>query len=54
VGTTSPAYNKKRPTGWLNGFAITEFYGTQGRFSHYPVTVFNGRFAYGAKQYGRP
>lgn len=52
VGKTNASYLKKRPTGWLNGFAITEFYGN-GYFSHYPVTVFNGRFAYGGKLYGR-
>ena len=52
VGRLDHAYLKKAPTGWLNGFAITEFYGN-GLFSHYPVTVFNGRFAYGGKLYGR-
>ena len=52
VGALNATYLKNRPTGWLNGFSITEFYG-RGYFSHYPVTVFNGRFAYGAKLYGR-
>jgi hypothetical protein len=53
VGKLDASYLKRRPTGWLNGFNITEFYGTTGHFSHFPVTVFNGRFAYGGKQYGR-
>ena len=54
VGSVNASYLKNRPTGWLNGFAITEFYGTRGNFSHYPVTVLGGRFAYGGKEYGRP
>jgi hypothetical protein len=53
VGKLDASYLKNRPTGWLNGFNITEFYGTSGRFSHFPVTVFNGQFAYGGKLYGR-
>jgi hypothetical protein len=53
VGKLDASYLKNRPTGWMTGFNITEFYGTQGHFSHFPVTVFNGRFAYGGKQYGR-
>jgi hypothetical protein len=52
VGKLDASYLKKRPTGWLNGFGITEFYG-KGFFNHFPVTVFNGRFAYGGKRYGR-
>ena len=51
VGKTDASYLKSRATGWLNGFGVTEFYGRN--FSHYPVTVFNGRFAYGGKLYGR-
>jgi len=49
VGKLDAGYLKNRPTGWLSGFSITEFYGTKGRFNHYPVTVFDGRFAYGGK-----
>jgi hypothetical protein len=53
VGKLDASYLKKKPTGWLNGFAITEFYGSRGNFNHFPITVFNGRFAYGGKTYGR-
>ena len=51
IGKLDADYLKKRPTGWLNGFGITEFYGTRGHFNHYPVTVFNSQFAYGGKVY---
>ena len=52
VGRLDAKYLKNRPTGWMNGFGITEFYGSQGYFNHYPVTVVNGRFAFGGKVYG--
>ena len=52
VGRLDASYLKKRPTGWLNGFAITEFYGN-GMFNNYLVNVFKGRFAYGGKTYGK-
>jgi hypothetical protein len=52
VGNLDASYLKNRPTGWTNGFAITEFFGN-GFFNHYPVTVFKGRFAYGGRMYGR-
>lgn len=52
LGKVNAGYLKKRPTGWVNGMAVTEFYGN-GFFNHYPVTVFNGRFAYGGEIYGR-
>jgi hypothetical protein len=45
-------YLKKAPTGWVNQIGITEFYGN-GYFTHYPVTIIQGRFAYGGKLYGR-
>jgi predicted phosphodiesterase len=45
-------YTKKSPTAWINQIGITEFYGN-GLFNHFPVTVLNGRFAYGGKLYGR-
>ncbi|HZP06756.1 MAG TPA: metallophosphoesterase [Terracidiphilus sp.] len=53
VGRLDHHYLKKAPTGWVNQIGITEFYG-RGYFTHYPVTVINGRFAYGGKQFGRP
>lgn len=53
VGKLDAKYLRNKPTGWLNGFSITEFFGTRGRFTHYPVTVINGEFAYGGKKYGR-
>jgi hypothetical protein len=54
VGRLDHAYLKKAPTGWVNQIGITEFYGNRGNFCHFPVTVTNGQFAYGGKQYGRP
>jgi hypothetical protein len=53
VGRLDASYLKKRPTGWLTGFGVTEFYGSQGRFNHIPLTVFNGGFAYGGRYYGK-
>ena len=53
VGKLDHHYLKKSPTGWINQIGITEFYGS-GFFNHFPVTVFNGHFAYGGKVYGRP
>lgn len=52
VGKLDAHYLKSAATGWLNGFAITEFYGRKGFFSHYPVSVFGGQFAYGGRHYG--
>lgn len=52
VGRLDSKYLKSSPTGWLNQFGITEFR-AGGMFNHYPVTVFNGRFSYGGKLYGR-
>jgi hypothetical protein len=53
VGRLNSTYLKNRPTGWLNQIGITEFR-DNGMFNHYPVTVFDGRFSYGGKTYGRP
>ena len=53
IGKVDASYLRNKPTGWLNGAAITEFYGNRGRFSHYPVTIIGGEFAYGGKHYGR-
>jgi hypothetical protein len=52
VGKLDHHYLKKSPTGWINQIGITEFYGS-GFFNHFPVTVLNGRFAYGGKLYGQ-
>jgi hypothetical protein len=51
IGRLDASYLKRKPTGWLSGFALTEFYGNSGNFNHFPITVFNGRFAYGGKLY---
>jgi hypothetical protein len=51
LGKVNPSYMKNRPSGWLNQFGVTEFYG-RGYFNHYPVTVLNGQFAYGGMHYG--
>lgn len=53
IGKLDAKYLKNKPTGWINQFGITEFYGVKGYFNHYPVNVFNGRFAYGGALYGR-
>lgn len=51
MGHLDAHYLKKAPTGWINGFGITEFFG-RGYFSHFPVNVISGQFAYGGKLYG--
>jgi len=51
LGATNPDYLRNRPTGWLNGFTIVELYTASGFFNCYPVTVLNGKFAYGGKIY---
>jgi hypothetical protein len=52
VGHLDAGYLRGRPTGWLNGFAITEFH-PDGLFNNYLVNVFKGRFVYGGRTYGR-
>lgn len=52
-GELDAGYLKKKPTGWLNQFGITEFHGNRGLFNHYPVTVFHSQFSYGGRIYGR-
>ena len=52
IGRLDSHYLKSRPTGWLNGCAITEFYG-EGYFNNYLVNIFRGRFCYGGQIYGR-
>jgi len=52
IGKLDMQYLKKSPTGWLNGFAITEFF-SNGMFNNFLVNVFRGRFAYGGKVYGQ-
>lgn len=51
VGRLDSGYLKKRATGWLNQFGVTEFR-RKGMFCHYPVTVFYGQCSYGGKLYG--
>lgn len=53
MGKLDAGFLRGKPTGWLNQFAITEFHGTKGLFNHFPITVFNGSFAYGGKKYGK-
>jgi hypothetical protein len=52
VGRLDADYLKNRPTGWLNGCAITEFF-DNGYFNNYLVNIFRGRFSYGGVVYGR-
>jgi len=51
-GELDHGYLKKKPTGWLNQFAITEFR-RGGLFCHYPVTVYGGACSFGGRIYGR-
>lgn len=51
MGKVNASYLRNRPTGWLNQFGITEFYGNRGFFNHYPVTVIKGQFSYGGQTY---
>ena len=52
-GEMDAGYLRGKPTGWLTQLGITEFHGPRGLFNHYPVTVFNGRFSFGGKVYGK-
>lgn len=51
LGSTNPVYLENRPTAWMNGFVIIEFY-NNGMFNLYPVIVIGGRFSYGGTLYG--
>jgi len=50
LGDCNPVYLENRPTAWLNGFVVIEFYGG-GMFNLYPILTFNGRCSYGGKVY---
>lgn len=51
LGDTNPSYLRNRPTAWLNGFVVVEFYG-KGLFNLFSVVVIDGQCAYGGKHYG--
>ena len=51
VGYTNPQYLRNKPTAWLNGFGIVEYYGNQGYFDLYTVVVSGGQCAYGGRTY---
>jgi hypothetical protein len=51
LGETNPAYLENRPTAWLQGIVVIEFYG-DGMFNLYPIISFDGCFSYGGKVYG--
>jgi hypothetical protein len=51
LGDRNPVYLENRPTAWLNGFVVIEFY-DNGMFNCYPIITFNGRCSYGGKIYG--
>lgn len=51
VGRVDASYLRNRPTGWVNGAAITEFF-DNGYFNNYPVNIFRGLFGYGGEIYG--
>jgi predicted phosphodiesterase len=50
LGDCNPVYLENRPTAWLNGFVVIEFY-NGGMFNLYPILTFNGRCSYGGKVY---
>lgn len=52
LGETNPAYLENRPTAWLQGIVVIEFY-NDGMFNLYPIISFDGSFSYGGKVYGR-
>lgn len=49
LGATNPTYLRNRPTAWLNGFTVVEFYGKL--FNLYPVVVNENKCAYGGTLY---
>lgn len=51
LGATNPYYLRNRPTAWIQGFTVVELR-DKGLFNLYPVTVFDGKFSYGGKEYG--
>jgi hypothetical protein len=53
LGATNPTYLRNRPTAWLNGFVVVEYYGKKGYFNLYPVVAVDGKFAYGGREYGK-
>lgn len=51
LGDVNPEYLKNRPTAWLHGMVVIEFY-ANGMFNLYPIISFGGKFAYGGRTYG--
>lgn len=51
LGSTNPDYLRNRPTAWMQGFVVIEFY-ANGFFNLYPIITFDGRCSYGGKLYG--
>lgn len=49
LGDCNPQYLENRPTAWINGFVVIEFFGEM--FNVYPINVFGGEFTYGGKHY---
>lgn len=49
LGDCNPSYLRNRPTGWLNGFTLVEFYGKH--FNLYPIIIIDGELSYGGKHY---
>jgi predicted phosphodiesterase len=52
LGDLNPSYMRNKPSGWVNGFGVVEFHGSEGSFNLYPVITINGRCAYGGEIYG--
>jgi hypothetical protein len=46
----NPTYLRNKPTAWVNGFGIFEFY-DGGFFNMWPVVVTRGRFTFGGRVY---
>jgi hypothetical protein len=50
LGDCNPVYLENRPTAWLNGFVVIEYYDS-AMFNLYPVITFNGKCSYGGHIY---
>lgn len=51
IGNTNPNYLRNKPTAWLNGFGVAEYFGSRGLFDLYTVVVSKGACAYGGQIY---
>lgn len=52
AGGVNPGYLRNRPTAWLNGFVLIDVF-PNGQFNLYPVIIYEGKFSFGGKEYGK-